>query len=209
MCLLEDKDQIEFLLYYSMDEHRKLGLVQLPNGFLWLLLLLHVTGFQIEISKELSGETKGICLPLGIWIQVFKSREISTNRGHVQMCQFSTVLWIGPLNFYQSAPKLLFFGKRSLDHRIFSMNHFAVPAIKGTRSLLCDYLTVFMSSNRTSIQLTFLQTQSSNINYLRQKVMIPLIYLIYMWIQEREECKLRNNLYLTMKFIFIDNVVSI
>lgn len=95
----------------------KFGPIQLTNGFLWLLLLLHVTGFQTEISKDLSGESKGIWLPLGIQIQVFKSTEIPTNMGHVQMCQLSTVLWT--TEFLLECPQNCFFGKRSLDHRIF------------------------------------------------------------------------------------------
>lgn len=77
----------------NLGRAHKLGPVQLPNGLLWLLLLLHVTGFKIEISKDLSDESKGICLPLGIWIQVLKSREIPINMGHIQMCQLSTVPW--------------------------------------------------------------------------------------------------------------------
>lgn len=49
--------------------------------------------------------------------------------GHVQMYQFSTEC--GPLNFYYRVTSVLLFGKRSLDHRIFSYEAFCWPCYNG------------------------------------------------------------------------------
>ena len=59
------------------------------------------------------------------------------------------------------------------------MYHFAGCVINRTHSFLCDYLTVFMFSDRTEVQLAFLKPQGSNTNYLKLKVMILLIWSKY------------------------------
>lgn len=67
------------------------------------------------------------------------------------MCQLSTALWTTEILLY-SDPNTAFLEKKSsLDHGIFSMNHFVVLVINGTHSFLCDYLTVFMSLDRTAM----------------------------------------------------------
>lgn len=54
----------------------------------------------------------------------------------------------------------------------FSIKHFAGSVTNGKHSFVCDYLTVFISSDRSTMQLTFLKIQGSNLNHLKQKVMI-------------------------------------
>ena len=121
-----------------------------------------------------TGESKGIWLPLDIKIQVLKNKEILPIMGKVQICQLFTAMLCAIAFLLQSDPKAAFLGKviRPWNFFLEAISRFCY---KWDIFVIYNYRTSFISSDRFAMQLTFLYSQGSNLNHLKQKVMILLV----------------------------------